>query len=268
MTEKLASVANDQPDLCGKLGGVTEKLWVIKNQSVIDEIKNALADVPVYIADGHHRYTTAMNYRDALRDAGLIGADHEANYVLFALVARGDPGLLVLPTHRLVKGLNEDFTLEKLREALPCFVWTKSPTLDVDLGNADDYLQPLGQHAMAFVCGEEMWVGRLADPQAMIDAAPDHCQAWRELDVAILHELILERALQPWKTEEFEVGYTADGNAARDEGRRGDVSVAIIMQGTPLAAVEAVANVGESMPHKSTYFYPKLATGMVLKPLE
>ena len=268
VTEKLASVATDEPDLQGELRGVTEKLWVIKDKNVIGEIKQALNDVSIYIADGHHRYTTAMNYRDALRDAGLIDTDHEANYVLFALVARDDPGLLVLPTHRLVKGLSKDFSLEKLRKALSSFAWTKCPTLDVDLGNADAYLKPLGEHAMAFVCGEEMWAGRLTDPQAMLDVAPDHCQAWRELDVAILHELVLDRALEPWKTDDFEVSYTADGNAARDEGRRKDVSLAIIMQGTPLSAVEDVANAGEAMPHKSTYFYPKLATGMVIKPLE
>ncbi len=179
VTSKLASVMPDQPDLQGELNGVQEKLWVIKDQNIINEIKKALAETPIYIADGHHRYTTAMNYRDALRDAGLIGADHEANYVLFALVARDDPGLLVLPTHRLIKGLGKDFSLEKLRKALPSFVWTQCPTLDVDLGNADGYLKPLGQHAMAFVRGEEMWAGRLTDPQAMLDVAPDHCKAWR-----------------------------------------------------------------------------------------
>ncbi len=268
VTDKLAAAAGEKPDLVGELSGVTEKLWAVKDKKTIDEIQQALAKNPVYIADGHHRYTTAMNYRDALLSAGLIDAGHQSNYVMFALVARSDPGLLVLPTHRLVSGLNSEFSLEKLRDALPEFEWTKCSTLDVDLGNADAYLQPFGPGAMAFVAGEEMWIGKLTDKQAMTKVAPDQCDAWRELDVAILYELISERALALWKTDAFEVNYTADGNAARDEGRRKDISLAIIMQGTPLQAVEAVADVGESMPHKSTYFYPKLATGMVLKPLE
>jgi len=265
---KLAGAAGPEPEIQGELGGVTEKLWVVKDPKTIAEIQAALASVPVYIADGHHRYTTAMNYRDALRDAGLIDADHEANFVLFALVARDDPGLLVLPTHRLIKGLSKDFTLEKLRKALPSFAWAKCPTLDVDLADADAYLAPHGKGAMAFVHGEEMWIGQLTDEQEMLNIAPDHCQDWRDLDVAVLHSLVIDHALKPWTTDDSEVGYTADGNAARDEGRREDVSLAVIMQGTPLAAVEAIANAGESMPHKSTYFYPKLATGMILKPLE
>jgi uncharacterized protein (DUF1015 family) len=118
VTEKLWSTAPSDPTLEGELRGVREKLWVVTDENIIGEICAGLKDTRVYIADGHHRYTTAMNYRDALRDSGLIDEEHEANFVLFALVARTDPGLLILPTHRMISGLKGDFTLSKLCDAM------------------------------------------------------------------------------------------------------------------------------------------------------
>ena len=100
------------------------------------------------------------------------------------------------------------------------------------------------------------------------DVAPDQPQAWRDLDVAILQELILDRALNSFKSDGFEISYTPDGNLARTQVQSGQADAAFLLQSTPVAAVESVANAPASMPHKSTYFYPKLATGMILKPVE
>ncbi|MBC8374085.1 MAG: DUF1015 family protein [Planctomycetes bacterium] len=99
-------------------------------------------------------------------------------------------------------------------------------------------------------------------------AAPDECSAWRDLDVAILHTLIFKGASAWCSADELAVEYTPDGGKARGECVSGRASLAVIMQGTPLQAVIDVADAGASMPHKSTYFYPKLATGIVLKPLQ
>ena len=121
---------------------------------------------------------------------------------------------------------------------------------------------------MAFAADDELWIGKLTDPQAMLDAEPDHCLAWRELDVAILQSLVMDGALAVFKTDATNVDYTPDGDAALAAAQTGDAQLAVIMQGTPAQAVEEVALAGEVMPHKSTYFYPKLSTGMVLKPLE
>lgn len=269
VTEKLWTAAGDEPDLQGEMNGVTEKLWAVTDEETIKEIHHVLHSEPVYIADGHHRYTTTMNYGDALRDAGMIDHDHEANFVLFALVPRDDAGLLVLPTHRLVSGLSDDFSFAKLRETLgEAFDGRKVENTDVDLTDADAFLAPQGAGTMAVLEGEEIWTCKLVDPQAMVDVAPDQCDAWRQLDVAVLHELILDRALAQWKTDDFAVEYTPDGQVTRDAVKSGKAQIAFCLQGTPLAAVQAVADARASMPHKSTYFYPKLATGMVLKPLE
>jgi len=266
----LASRTSREPDAWGELASVGEKLWVVSEQAVIDHLAAALAETPAFIADGHHRYTTAMNYRDELKAAGKIDDDHEANFVLFALVERDCEGLLVLPTHRLVDGLSGGFSLDKLCEAAEGFKWQEVDSAGADLSDADSFLARYGEHAMAFAAGDggKLRIGRLIDEEVMESAVPDHCRAWRELDVAILQTLIMDGALKPFKTGKTEVSYTPDGNEALEAVRSGKAQLAVVMQGTPASAVEAVALAGEVMPHKSTYFYPKLSTGMVLKPLE
>jgi uncharacterized protein (DUF1015 family) len=264
----LAAQTDRAPDAQGVLNGVTEELWVVSDVAALAQLKSAFAPIPAFIADGHHRYTTAMNYRDAQRDAGLIDREHETNFVLFALVSRDCDGLLVLPTHRLVSGLSDAFSLTALRESIAGFTWEQISAEGLDLADADVFLATYGPHAMAFAAGEELWIGTLTNPQAMLDVEPDHCQAWRELDVAILQSLVMDGALATFKTDATSVDYTPDGNESLAAARSGAAQVAIIMQGTPAQAVEEVALAGEVMPHKSTYFYPKLATGMVLKPLE
>lgn len=269
-TSALWIAADCEPDMQGELNGVTEKLWIIDSETIISNLAAALDKTPIYIADGHHRCTTAMNYADALKAAGKIGPDHEANYILFALVAKDDPGLLVLPTHRLISGLSGDFSIMELCaeladtfecEPLGC-------ACAVNLADADGELGKFGKHTFGVIHNGEFYVLRFIDPQAMKAVAPDQCEAWRELDVAILHKLILDKALEKFKTDSYAVEYTPDGELAKKKVAGGQAQVAFCLQGTPLKAVEDVANAGESMPHKSTYFYPKLATGMILKPLE
>ena len=258
------------PAAHGQLGGVTEKVWPITDPATIDAIKSALQDVPAFIADGHHRYTTATNYRDGLLTAGKIDDDHEANFVLFALVARSDPGLLILPTHRLVSGLADGFSMDGLVRQTPEFQWTRCEGDKVDLADTDAILGPHGPGAMAFIGpgGEDIRIARLSDPTAMETAAPQEIPAWRQLDVAVLQKLIIDGALARWRTDQTAVQYTPGGTDVLDACRNGRAQLGICMQGTPLAAVEEIAKAGASMPHKSTYFYPKLATGIVLKPLE
>lgn len=257
----------DGPALTGTLEGVVNKLWVITDPGDLDDITSTLAAEKVYIADGHHRYTTALNYADALEQAGIIDPDHPARYVLFALVERDDPGLLVLPTHRVVRGL-ADFDPDALVAALgENFTVTPFTGLD-DLSDADAFLAPQGEHALAMLAGDRVWTVRLKNPAAMEAACPDAHVAYRQLDVAILQALILDGPLQQWTTDETEITYTPHGNEAWSDVREGRAEAAFILQHTPLAAVQAIADANESMPHKSTYFYPKIATGMILKPLD
>jgi uncharacterized protein (DUF1015 family) len=276
-----AAAAKVQP-LVGELDGVTEKVWVITDTKVIAEVTAALKKVPVFIADGHHRCTTTMNYRDALKAAGKIDDNHEANFVLFALVPQDDPGLLILPTHRVVCGLKADFSMAKLAQAAKEFRWQRVQARTEDFRDADAFLRDFGRTAMAYVCGAcaptakgpgEVWVATLQDSTAMAKAAPQELPVWRELDVAILHKLVIDQALAPWKTDQTNIEYTPDGlkvlAACGERAAAGAASpLGICLQSTPLESVEKIALAGAAMPHKSTYFYPKLATGIVLKPLE
>jgi len=262
----LAAATQGEPDAVGELDGVKQSLRAITDSAVIGAIRRALAATPVFIADGHHRYTTAMTYRDHLRAAGLIDDEHEANFVLFALVRRNDPGLLVLPTHRVVRGLQESFSLAALRESTAAFGWQQVDP-GVDAGRIEAHLAALGPTAMALVAGPETWTARLIDASAMNVAAGDHSDPWRRLDVAVCQTLIMDGALAAWTTPETVVDYTPDARVAGQAVADGQADLAVLLQATPVGAVQAVARAGDVMPHKSTYFYPKLATGLVLKPL-
>ncbi|HDZ22757.1 hypothetical protein LCGC14_0451430 [marine sediment metagenome] len=264
----LAGQTERRPDACGVLEDVKQQLWVIDDLDAVTQLAAALRTTPAFIADGHHRYTTAMNYRDELLAAGRIDDQHEANFVLFALVDGDDPGLLVLPTHRLVSGLSAAFSLDALIAAADAFEFQQVDAAAADLRDADAFLKPFGPTAMGFLAGEKMWIAMLKDPTAMVAAAGDHCEPWRKLDVAILQTLIMDGALAEWKTDETFVDFTPDGEIARQAVADGKAQLALLLQSTPVSAVQEVALAGDVMPHKSTYFYPKLATGMVLKPLQ
>ena len=266
----LWAAVTGEPDATGEMNGVTEKLWVVSASDVIRKITSALRDVPVFIADGHHRYATAINYRDALTAAGKIDSDHEANFVMFALVARDDPGMLILPTHRIIRKLSEDFAIAGLVSAAREFSWQRCSVEDADLTDTGAFLRRYGPGAMAFVgaAPAEVWIARLKDPEAMARAAPDQPDAWHSLDVAVLHKLIIDRALEPWRTPDLFIEYTADGRSVMAACESARAELGVFLQATPLEAVERVALAGAAMPYKSTYFYPKLATGMVLKGLK
>ncbi len=264
-----SAVAAD-PDAGGRLNGVAEKLWAVSDPDVIEKVASALRAVPVFIADGHHRYSTAANYRDALLAAGRIDQGHEANFVMFALVARSDPGLLILPTHRMVRNLKSDFAIDRLVSAACEFSWQRCSVEDVDPADVDTFLHRYGPGAMALVGADpaEVWIAKLRDRSVMTQVAPDEPDAWCSLDVAVLHKLIIDKALEPWRTEDLLVEYTPEGRSVMAACGSGRAQLGVFLQATPLEAIERIAMVGAAMPHKSTYFYPKLATGMVLKPLE
>jgi len=267
VADLLTAQTDRAPDATGSLDDVRQDVWVVSDADAIAALARLLAPTPVFIADGHHRYTTAMNYRDQLLAAGEIDKTHEANFVLFALVARDDPGLLVLPTHRVVSGLAADFSLAKLMAAADAFDFQPLQADPTELADADAFLKAHGPTAMAFAAGDEMVLATLKDPAAMAAASVDHSAPWRKLDVAILQTLIMDGALEAWKTDETFVDYTPDGEVACQAVINGKAQFAALLQSTPVSAVQDVALAGDVMPHKSTYFVPKLATGIVLKPL-
>lgn len=263
----LAEAVGGKPHAEASINGVRERLWVIDDAGMITTLSSLLGPEKVFIADGHHRYTTAMNYARQRRENGEIDSEHPGNFVMFALVARSDPGLLVLPTHRVVSGLDSSFAVPKLKAQATEFQWQRCSVAEAGLRDADAFLKRYGPGAMALIDADpaEIWIARLTDPEAMKAVAADQSEAWRQLDVAVLHKLMIDTHLAEWRTDELFIEYTPDGNKALAACRSGRAQLAVCMRGTPIEAVEQIARQGGCMPHKSTYFYPKLSTGMVLK---
>ena len=253
----------------GTLDGVQQALWAVKDSEPVSSLAIALSAQPVFIADGHHRYTTALNYRDRMSALGKLPPDHGANFVLFALVERDDPGLKILPTHRIFPALGAEFSLESLRNSCGQFEWRRAALNPAIVDDPDAFLSAFGKGAMGFIAppAEELWIARLKDPNAMASVAADQSRAWRELDVAILHKLIVERAMSPWLADPPSIDYTPSGAEVLRALRTGGGGLGVFLQATSLDEVETIARSGAVMPHKSTYFYPKPATGMVLKSL-
>ena len=270
VSARLAAAAQTEPIARGRLNETTETLWTITDPAAVEAVAEALRGERAFIADGHHRYATALTYCRALRSAGKIDEDHEANFVLFALVPDSDPGLVIRPTHRIVRGLSEDFAMDKLILSAKAFSWQQASPGDMDLRDSAAALARFGPGAMTVVAAgsADVWVVRLANPKVMAEAVPDKTAAWRELGVAILHELIIERALAPWRTDDLYIEYTPDPARVAAACASGAGQLGVCLQPTALSSVREVGLAGEAMPHKTTYFYPKLSTGMVLKPLE
>jgi uncharacterized protein (DUF1015 family) len=240
--------------------GVVHRVWRVGDPEVHRAVAAELAEAELLIADGHHRYETARAYADA------IGGDGAHRYTLMALVSLEDPGLTVFGYHRLLSNLGEPGRREAMREAiLAAFDAEEVPLARLDPAG-DTGVGVFGYVDAHHRRGLRL---RLKDPAALARAMPDASEAYRTLDAAILETLLLRDALG-MSSEEIEakrgIGYTPSAEralAALDDGAQ----AAFLLRPTPVEHVRAVAAAGETMPPKSTYFFPKLLTGVVFNPL-
>lgn len=255
--------------------GVVHKVWPITDINVIAQVSGMISAKDMFIADGHHRYETACNYRDELAAKGYLPSDHPANFVLTMLVGMNDPGLLVLPTHRLLGGVPE-LTTAELHEKL-------SPFFDCDVvakgaesaGSVWAELERLDeQQIMALYSkASNEWTRLTCKPEAMErmqTLAPDQSEDWRGLGVAILHQLILDDLLglkgHPVPTYVHLVQEVIDGLNEKLASQSGYPLAALVMP----ASIDNIHDVSihqERMPAKSTYFFPKLVSGLVVHSL-
>jgi len=240
--------------------GTVHKLWRVSYPQAIAAVQAATSEAELLIADGHHRYETMRTY------AQEIGGDGEHNHILMCLVALEDPGLTVFPTHRLVRGLDEAKRLA-LREALARdFDVTEVPIEQIAPEPGRGPLQ------LGYFDGHHQRPLRLAlKDQAIADAAlPGHSTAYRELDTGVLETLLLKNALGLSDDDISHFNglfYARNTEEALTMVRSGEFDAAFLMRPTPVAQVREVAAAGENMPPKSTYFFPKLLTGLLFNPL-
>jgi len=252
--------------------GVVHRLFACTDPDTLRRVSKELADKPFFIADGHHRYETALAYRKELQAAGeSIGPDHPASSVLMMCVSMHHPGLAVLPTHRVVWGL-PDLSIERLRDATAeHFEWTElvgaeatSPRLELHLKEAEGHAFGLWTRDTS-----EAFILRLKAPKVMDRLAPDHSKTWRRLDVAILQRVLLEHDLPKAVKDAgaLRLSYAHLAQQAFDAVHEDGADAAFVVCPLPVTSLQDVAREGERMPPKSTYFYPKVLSGLVINPL-
>jgi uncharacterized protein (DUF1015 family) len=255
--------------------GVVHKMWPVMDVATIQAVASKLAARDMFVADGHHRYETACNYRDELSKNKPLPSEHPANFVLTMLVGMNDPGLIVLPTHRLLSGVPEMTTAElhaKLTPYFDCDVVAKGPESAGAVWAEMDRLDE--QEIMAIYSKKSNeWTRLTCKPEAierMKVIAADQSDDWRGLGVAILHRLVLEDALglkdHPKPTYVHLVQEVIDGLNGQLEGNLHYPIAAMVMPAS-IDHIQAVSLHQERMPAKSTYFYPKLVSGLVVHPL-
>lgn len=251
--------------------GVTNRLWTITDSATISKVIGGVGPKPVYIADGHHRYETGLKYLDERREIGEVADDEAApNFCLMQLVGMSDPGLLILPTHRLVSGLAADITAPQLEAVLADHFDIRERT-GTDTRAAWEHVQMDGsQSAFAFgTVADGQWiVAKLRDAEVMTQLAPDHSDEWRGLGVSILHKLVLDRLLRDKVGGTPVCQYVHLLSEATDATAKKACQLACLVPPATMGHVERIAGLGEKMPPKSTYFYPKLLTGLVFNSLK
>ena len=236
------------------------RVWRVADHEAIGKAQDVLAPIPVLIADGHHRYETALALRDYLRPQHPDAPDASAfNHRMVTLVNLFDPGLLVLPTHRYVIKLKQDF--ERAKAEIGRY-FDITPVSRDELSakvkeNAD-------KHAFGLYRKDGSWLLVLKDEKIMDEVMPTDPPQIKALDVSVLHNLVIERLLGISKEEiESYIRYERYVDKAFENVDSGSFEICFLMNPTKVEQVEAVSAAGARMPQKSTDFYPKLVSGLV-----
>lgn len=261
--------------------GVTHRIWPVTDQDVAKRVGELMDSKPMFVADGHHRYETACNYRDFLTEqSGDLDPQHPANYVMTMLVGMSDPGMIVLPTHRLLRGtrrFSASEIIQKLGDCFQCETLAGGQTAASEAWGTME--RENAQELLALYAAEDQtWVlcrGTETAQSRMRDIAGSQSDDWRALGVSLLHRLVIDELLgckgHPKPTYVHEVGEVlvglrGEGSQAESEGDEPYTLAALVMPAT-LEHVEAISLHKERMPAKSTYFYPKLLSGLTFNPL-
>lgn len=253
--------------------GEVHRLHHITDAGQIALIQNFFTERQLYIADGHHRYETALAYREEIREQRRqLHVDDAAQFVLMALIDVDDPGLLVLPTHRLLTGLTSETLSSLTTERLAQYFTVQELGTDINSEKMQPQLTQAHEEEPTLVVATvaQNWLLRLNEQGRERMAQSGHSDAWNSLDVAIAHTLLLE-ALLGIQAEDVTAGtyvrYTRDAHLAVQAVHNGEAQLALLLNPTRVRQIRDVALADDRMPQKSTYFYPKLITGLVMNPL-
>jgi uncharacterized protein (DUF1015 family) len=248
---------------------VRQQLWVVQDPTALSTVAAEMAPKRnLIIADGHHRYETAINYRSEMRAKHPTApANAGFNYRMVALVSMDDPGLTILPTHRLMYNYAAKTSAQILADAAAYFAVT--PVASRETLEAALVEETTADRRIGFYDGS-FYLLRLKGPEIMAEIVPDRAPEWRMLDVSLLHELLIERVMGISK-ERIEakenIDYHRDLDLALSQVDAGEAVCVFILNPTRMAEVKACSEKDEKMPQKSTDFYPKVITGLVAMPV-
>jgi uncharacterized protein (DUF1015 family) len=253
--------------------GDHHKVWAITDSKVVNQIAGAMVKQPFYVADGHHRYTSALTYRREQMAANpKLSADAPVNFVMSTLVDFADPGLIILAPHRVINGLDPQmlmgmeaklglyFDIEEIPANAPD-AWQK---LDAIMARTDGI-------RLAFFgpVGDKIYTLRLSHESVLSQIMPNASEIYRRLDVSVLDHLILNKILGltiDGRTEP-RVSFSHDREATIKEVLLGKQQVAFFLKPIKPELIKKVSDANEKMPRKSTYFYPKAPAGIVVNTL-
>lgn len=244
---------------------VTHRMWIVEKSDKTAQLCALFGNKKLYIADGHHRYETALNYKKYMVETG--DGNPNADYIMMFLVDMQNSGLVVFPTHRVIFGLESFDSAELLNKSEPYFTITEV-TDDIENQLKQQYQR--GNTAFGYFDGSKKYLFVLKNKQVLKDLLPNMGDALRELDVTVLHSLILEGILGIDKenlANQINLKYTRDTAEALSEVASG-ANACFILNPTRVSEIAAVAKAGDTMPQKSTYFYPKLITGLVVNQIK
>ena len=250
--------------------GVTHRMWIVSNDRDVKSICEDFKDRKLYIADGHHRYETALNYRNYCRENGLSKEGDAVDYQMMMLVNMEHPGLVVFPTHRIVHDLKHFDKNEVLKACREFFDISEIDGVD----NIETILRShcvKNEKAFGMYCGEGRWyLLVLKSEEIMEKLLPNVSRASQGLDVSVLHTLILEKLMgidAENMAKQINLTYVKQIGDALNAVDNHSANCAFVLNPTKISEICDVSSAGEKMPQKSTYFYPKLITGLVINTL-
>lgn len=251
--------------------GFIHRLWQLDEPTVVKTIVDELKDKILFIADGHHRYQTSVNYANEKKEqTGNKDPNAPFNYIMVVLCNMFDPGLSILPTHRLIKMANVNFDdlikkLEKYFTIEKKLIVDKKKNYQKTGKKIMEDIASEKNHKFALYTKDTYFILTLKDELIMDVFATDHSKTWRRLDVSILHKIILEQFLGiDEKNLEQHVKYTRENEEAIQFVDEGKYDFSFLINATKIDQLKLIADASEHMPQKSTYFLPKMLSGLVM----
>jgi len=255
------------------VNGEGHRVWAVTDAGAINQISSSLAGQPLYIADGHHRYESALTYRTESQTYSTSASGEEAfNFVMMELVDFADPGLIILPPHRLVRGIHKS-VLDELMTKLEVFFEIEELPLDtpgVWRQVNDSLIEPDGVRLVLFgPVSDCLFVLKLRDTEAASQMMPYfHSELYKKLGVSIVDHIILEKLLALSSDMEKEsLAYSYDAADAVSRVLNQEYQLTFLLNPAKTEVIKAIADAGDKMPRKSTYFYPKSPAGLIFNRL-